>query len=686
MKQFHLLALLLLVFSTLETNAQARAKKYPLFEHFTQTNCGPCAQQNPIFQENILNNNFGNIHHIAYHANFPSPNNDPMHLFNPTEILARQDYYSIGGVPTMIADGEDIGSPVNASQDWIDNTALDESVLEILVSETTQDNTRNVTVNIKSMDTWSAEGNWKLRVAVVEKEINYTSAPGSNGEKYFPNVFRQFLTVEDFTAAALGNTNTYNFSYDLDETWVPENIYVVAFVQNEDSKYIENSGASNDPSWYLRISDNAFKKGEPGSTTSFLGQIVNNGPAGDYELSLESATNDWVGYFIIDGQNYNPNQANTISLAANSTTPVFINVIPNDNSGIYNFRLKMRSPQEDYAYNNALVTLISNVHDLVVNNAESGEGSTDTNIFDGTYYTNGLIAAGNTHYGATAIATFSNAYKAGILDDVYNIYLNIGWTFPAFTDEEVVILGQFLDNGGNLLVAGQDVAWDTFDTASGAANGTQNTREFVYNYLGVDFVDDGGSTNASIHSISTDPIFGNVGSSDIFAAFTSSYYYPDVIKLADGISTASAIFDYNDNSSLVCGIRNESANYKTVYIAIGMEMVENESVRNDIITKAHNWFYDGVEIIGFENLNNEQAVGIYPNPAQNKLSLVTNNISGKVLVQLNDLSGRLVKSYIVDATSGNTSISLDEVTNGAYLCQIFSESALLSSQKLVILK
>ena len=35
----------------------SQATKYVLFEHFTQASCGPCASQNPGFQDDILAKN-----------------------------------------------------------------------------------------------------------------------------------------------------------------------------------------------------------------------------------------------------------------------------------------------------------------------------------------------------------------------------------------------------------------------------------------------------------------------------------------------------------------------------------------------------------------------------------------------------------------------------------------------------
>lgn len=65
-----------------------QAKKYPLFEHFTQASCGPCASQNPFFQE-VFYANESNLHHVAYHTSWPGY--DPMYEFNSSESDAMVD-------------------------------------------------------------------------------------------------------------------------------------------------------------------------------------------------------------------------------------------------------------------------------------------------------------------------------------------------------------------------------------------------------------------------------------------------------------------------------------------------------------------------------------------------------------------------------------------------------------------
>jgi hypothetical protein len=108
------------------------------------------------------------------------------------------------------------------------------------------------------------------------------------------------------------------------------------------------------------------------------------------------------------------------------------------------------------------------------------------------------------------IEKFTEAIMADQLSEVGHVYYNVGWTFPSFTDEGVEALKAFMDNGGNLMVVGQDVAWDTFNN-----EGTAITQEFMTSYLGVNYVGDGSASDSEMTYVSNDPLFGSLGSSSI---------------------------------------------------------------------------------------------------------------------------------------------------------------------------
>ena len=68
MKRFSFILASLLMLFTLKLNAQN--ERVLLFECFTNTGCGPCAQQNPALDA-LISANADRVAAIKYHMNWP---------------------------------------------------------------------------------------------------------------------------------------------------------------------------------------------------------------------------------------------------------------------------------------------------------------------------------------------------------------------------------------------------------------------------------------------------------------------------------------------------------------------------------------------------------------------------------------------------------------------------------------
>ncbi len=191
------------------------------------------------------------------------------------------------------------------------------------------------------------------------------------------------------------------------------------------------------------------------------------------------------------------------------------------------------------------------------NGSGAGNGAVDYEA----EFTDGLTFAGNSAFGATEAEVMNMLSDNSALAGVNNIFYNIGWTFPSFADEDATTLISFLDNGGNLLIAGQDIGWDI---ESGSGYGTTITQNFYSNYMNASYVDDGSTANSQYSTVTTDAVFGNVTNSTLVDAY-GGYMYPDQF---DPINGASAIFNYNNDANKVGAIRFENGTYKMVYIGV----------------------------------------------------------------------------------------------------------------------
>ena len=141
------------------------------------------------------------------------------------------------------------GSTVNAS--GINATTIDNaycascSPIKIKVTETDNGGNRTATVEVKSIGA-PPSGTYRLMVAVAEKTVNY-NAP--NSESVHHNVFRQFLTAtagDALPLAAQGSQTTVNFNYSISSNWVANEVYVLAWLFNENTNAVLNSGTKFD--------------------------------------------------------------------------------------------------------------------------------------------------------------------------------------------------------------------------------------------------------------------------------------------------------------------------------------------------------------------------------------------------------------------------------------------------------
>jgi Outer membrane protein Omp28/Secretion system C-terminal sorting domain len=279
-------------------------KKYVLLEHFTNTRCGICATSNPAFFTAINVENNKNVHHMSIHSSIPYAD-CKLYGANKTEQDARATFYDLPGTPRVSVNGAALANVSNITANSIQTFAVETSPLSVLVTETTGAS-RTATVKLKTVGALPT-GTHKLNVAIVEKKVDYA---GPNGEAVHYNVFRKWLNNADVTLGALNAEITATYNYTLDASWNAAQIYVLAFVQNNTSKAVINSGtrfdvtsATDEPSVDAQVSVSpnptkekvflSFDKITPQYLTvsNTVGQVVervNTLNSAGYELNMSS--------------------------------------------------------------------------------------------------------------------------------------------------------------------------------------------------------------------------------------------------------------------------------------------------------------------------------------------------------------------------------------------------------------
>ena len=186
------------IFILFQVSLLGQSTRMVLIEEGTNASCPPCASQNPAFDA-LLNQNRDVLTAIKYHWYFPGY--DPMHNHNVEENNARVAYYGISGVPTATIDG-DIpngpgfsypGGPHGFTQALIDQYAAIPSPFEINMSHTISPGEDTIYIDMMIECTEAVSGDLVAHMAVVEKEINFSSPPGSNGETHFLDVMKKMV-------------------------------------------------------------------------------------------------------------------------------------------------------------------------------------------------------------------------------------------------------------------------------------------------------------------------------------------------------------------------------------------------------------------------------------------------------------------------------------------------------------
>lgn len=246
MKKNTLIIASLLMLFTMKVSAQN--ERILLFECFTNTSCGPCAQQNPGLDA-LINANADRVAAIKYHMNWPG-NNDPMYLHNTEDNNARKGVYSVNSVPHTVVDGiRFANTPNNLNQNMVNNWLAIGSPFEMRLSYEVDEVANTITVHVLGRATVAVPGTIKLYIGVIEREIHYASAPGSNGERDFYSVMKKLLPSASgipIGEVEAGSYFAYTFSWKLANVYDKDQLDAIAWVQNYNTKEVYQACKSSE--------------------------------------------------------------------------------------------------------------------------------------------------------------------------------------------------------------------------------------------------------------------------------------------------------------------------------------------------------------------------------------------------------------------------------------------------------
>jgi hypothetical protein len=226
---------------------QISVNKIVLIEDFANVSCTPCVVSNKILESLINSYGTDKILIVKIPTNFPS-STDPFYLLNKTNSDNRIKYYNIISAPSVIVDG--IERPIPTDSLEIKNKINDRSSItaefKLTLTDTIISDIIYINVTLEIPDTSGIDfTNLVLHTVVIEKDIEFSSPPGSNGETRFYNVMRAMLpdaSGEHILYEPAGKL--FNNQAAVNSNWNSEKLITISFIQNKITKEILNSASS----------------------------------------------------------------------------------------------------------------------------------------------------------------------------------------------------------------------------------------------------------------------------------------------------------------------------------------------------------------------------------------------------------------------------------------------------------
>lgn len=270
--------LLLLAAAFCATALSGQSPRMLLYEEFTGENCGPCAATNPGLNALLAQSqNQTRVAAIKWEVPIPNAPSNSWSLYqtNKSEIDWRYRSTASGGYgyPSQNTATNAITSGVNSAPSgridgqhqwafgatsdhpvYLNNTVL--STAAAISSPFTINMARewtnggasiSVTVNIQASMNFTSVGNLKFRCVMVERQIDFASAPGTNGEKEFHDAaIKSFPNIQNGTALASSWTSGQTFSFTLNcpiPTYARKKteIAFVGFIQDDGDRKVHQA-------------------------------------------------------------------------------------------------------------------------------------------------------------------------------------------------------------------------------------------------------------------------------------------------------------------------------------------------------------------------------------------------------------------------------------------------------------
>ncbi|MFZ1686221.1 MAG: Omp28-related outer membrane protein [Flavobacteriales bacterium] len=671
--------------SLVSTDPQLRTV---LLEDFTGIHCGYCPEGH-VIGDNLEDMHKDQFVFVGVHAGVFAVPSGTEPDFRTPEATAIDAHFAPSGYPNGVIDRHTFADGTSLGRGLWDAATTEalamSSPVNVGVESSFDGITRDLTVTVVLYYTANSPGGNDY-IGVFLKESNIVGWQTDYGNGDNPNynhtdVLRHYLTDvwgDEVTTTTQGTTVTRTYTWNVPIEFNIASCEVVAHAGEYQTEVYQAREVAADGGSTLIIGDVTLTSasdhaaGSNGSATLFETEFTNAlGAPNDFiiELTAINAPTGWSSFFTVQGNDYI--QVANVALPDGVAEAIAVSISPDATPGIGDYMLSVRStsypgaPAIEQEFH-----VISGVTDLIINNPTAEPYV--------TRYEAGLVAASQPNRATTGRNTFISFGEANALTGVDNLYYNVSWTFPCLTDAMVAQLQAFMDAGGNLMIAGQDIGWD--QSGQAGSNGTAITQAFYADYLHATFVNDGSTADNQANFENADWVFGGLADGAIANVFGGVNQYPDQIT---PIAPATPLLRYNTPAK-IGGLRAQTNDYKVVYFGIGPEQLADATTGEQMVRLSHDWFHG---LVGMEEFDAAMAAALgsaYPVPADAQAIVPLNGLAEGAVLRVHDAHGALVCEQRIAVRSAQAVIETAQLPNGMYSYQLLSNSGASAARALVV--
>lgn len=606
----------------------AQTPRLSLYEEFTGETCPPCASTNPGLNALLASpTNTPKIVAIKWQVPIPSAPSNTWSLYQTNKIeidwrwrsLASGGYGynpAISSAPSSKIDGREAsvfgaasGHPANLNSNVIATAQSFTSAFAVTMNRAwdVSGTAINLTVNITASANFTATGNLVFRTVMVERLIQFSVQPGTNGEKIFEDVaIKSFPTLQSGVAMSgtwtTGQTQTFTLSCAI-PSYVRKRseIAFVGFIQDDGNQRVAQAVRADKQA----LPDDAqavAAKVEVACTSTMAPQVtIKNG-------GLNAITAMTITPYV-DGV-AGPVTSWSGNLAAGASSVITLNSLTAPStSGTHTFSYNvtaMNAVDVDPTNNTSKVNFVV---------ATSFQGSPVAEGFTATAFP----PTGFTYVNPNAGPGWSKFNAAGGFNLTTNSAKYDFFTNSVVGDQDELFLPP-------MDLTGTAAPMLSFDIAYAQRNSTSNDKLeiFVSNNCG--------STWTSV--------FSQAGPLMTIMQPQTSAYVPNPSDPADWRTESVNLTNFNTNGVIVKFVTT-SDNGNNLYLD-NINLVQTEPTGLNKLTAA------------------PVSVNIFPNPSNGLTTLQVNaNHSGTAKITLVSVVGQLVYSKEVSLAAGENTIQID---------------------------